>query len=324
MTLAEKLHLASSFSLLDLFFECLLDLVDHVPLQAQRRRVALASIPVVALILVVVPAIVVVGWNVKFNRVIGRCDRGDIPFEVHYLAVLVKILKRNDEEQTNKASRCSGQRKMIVLDCLFLCRLDTRVLHEEEVRRPGAARTWTIEEIPLTEAHVVAILTDGLIEHVGSIFGIRLARSVIIVCEAGVDGTIRVWIGHAIVEDLADRAVVASHGQAANAQWSVQAINMRVAQVSNHGPRIAHIIVLFVARARLVSHQQGHRQDAERQEDKDQLVKDVDVGHDTEAQLRERVLFVSVRLYVLLDLVDVLLHDQLAINRDLPLRILVK
>ena len=69
-----------------------------MPLQAQRGRVALAKLPIVALILVVVPAIIVVGWNVKFNRVIGRCDRGYVPLEVHDLAILVKILKGDDEE----------------------------------------------------------------------------------------------------------------------------------------------------------------------------------------------------------------------------------
>ena len=101
---------------------------------------------------------------------------------------------------------------MLVLDCLFFLRLDARVLHEEEVGRTGAASTRTIEEVCLTEAHVVAFLTDGLIEEVGCIFGIRLARSVIVVCEASIDGSIRVGIGHAIVEDLANRAIVASHG----------------------------------------------------------------------------------------------------------------
>ena len=150
---------------------------------------------------------------------------------MHDLAVLVKILKSDDEEQTDDAGRSSGQSEMLVLGCLFIGRLDARVLHEEEVSRTSAASTRTIEEISLAEAHVVAFLTDGLIEHLGCVFRIRLARSVEVVCDASIDGSIRVRIGHAIVEDLANRAIVARHCQAANAQWSVQTIDMRVAQV---------------------------------------------------------------------------------------------
>ena len=115
---------------------------------------------------------------------------------------------------------------MVELEILLLLVLLARVLYEKQVSvvRAGVALTANVDVVQL-EVDRSSLLAHSGLQFIFDPAACWLARPVLVVGDAGVDGRARVRIVHAVVEDLADAPEWARDGDFAEADRDVAAFN---------------------------------------------------------------------------------------------------
>ena len=132
--LALKKSIASALPAIDLGLHGLLNLINHGSLETQSWGVALLKLAATLLVDPIVPELVCLGRNLKFNRVVTGRHSGQIPLKLRDLAALVEALQHQDEEQADERSSADSHAKEVVLLAHLSIGLLAGVLHEEVIR----------------------------------------------------------------------------------------------------------------------------------------------------------------------------------------------
>lgn len=132
--LALNKSITSALPAVDLGLHGLLNLINHGSLEAQSWGVALLKLAATLLVDPIVPELVCLGRNLKFNRIVTGRHCGQIPLKLRDLAALVEALQHQDEEQADERSSADSHAKEVVLLAHLSIGLLAGVLHEEVVR----------------------------------------------------------------------------------------------------------------------------------------------------------------------------------------------
>ena len=132
-----------------------------------------------------------------------------------------------------------------------------------------------------------------------------------LVVDASVHRAAQLIIVDAVVENLANVAVRAREGELAETDGNLVTLDARVAQVADHGVGVAHARVVGVGITSFVIHHSGSHEQGEQNKRPGHHVEDVDVSHNTEAELRDRILLSGLSAHIALSS-DCLLFDNFA------------
>lgn len=176
------------------------------------------------------PVQVVLLLNRKLDREVASGHGGDVPFELNNLAALEHVSDGDRVEHGNQEGCANGKSHLVVLDFLLGGILHARVLNEQRRILFTAACNMRFLQRLATEVEEVRLSSDGGVEARSNPRRVGLAGSVEFVRLAVVLALDR--RAHTVVVDLADCAVGAGEGKAANAGRDLSALDAGVAEVS--------------------------------------------------------------------------------------------